>query len=192
LAHTISHHAPQIAIAPHPAASGQRPAPREDGNGHPGTHLATPGPPAKNTYRNGRARRAAKSPLGRVPIRWDRHSHRRPKVLRKSPELSGGRPSGERTQNDRWVLIFYVNTSHYCLSSPLSDTHDPFYSLGFQRRRVNPALSFPLGRSFPLPLPLMTPPIATASGYPGGSGCGWARRVLAPPATTPVSEKKSA
>jgi hypothetical protein len=119
LAHTVSHHAPQIAIAPHPAASGQRPAPREDGNGHPGTHLATPGPPAKNTYRNGRARRAAKSPLGRVPIRWDRHSHRRPKVLRKSPELSGGRPSGERTQNDRWVLIFYVNTSHYCLSSPL-------------------------------------------------------------------------
>jgi hypothetical protein len=31
-----------------------------------------------------------RSPL-RVPIRWGRHSLGRPEVLRKSPELSGGR-----------------------------------------------------------------------------------------------------
>jgi hypothetical protein len=37
-----------------------------------------------------RTRRAAGSPLG-VPIRWDRHSLGRPEVLRRSPELSGGR-----------------------------------------------------------------------------------------------------
>jgi hypothetical protein len=37
-----------------------------------------------------RTRRAAGSPFG-VPIRWDRHSLGRPEVLRRSPELSGGR-----------------------------------------------------------------------------------------------------
>ena len=50
--------------------------------------LGTRAPSGK--YIPQRTRRAAGSPLG-VPIRWDRHSLGRPEVLRRSPELSGGR-----------------------------------------------------------------------------------------------------